>query len=86
MEQITTKPLDIAEELNLHFLSMGERVLKIAYNLEANANEKTRGGPSLGKPANLANVAKMASFFKIVYNLEANANEQARGGGGGGAC
>ena len=39
---------------------MWRKFLKIAYNLEANAN-KTRGG-SLGKPVNLANFANVVKM------------------------
>ena len=62
---------------------MWRKFLKIAYNLEANAN-KTRGG-SLGKPvnlANLANVVKMEILSKSVttWKLQCNANEKAMRG------
>ena len=51
-EKTTTKPLDIAEELNLHFSSMGERVAS-----EIPASD-------IDPETYLTQMAKMAKFYQ----------------------
>ena len=52
------------------------KLVKIADNLEANANEKTRGPPC--KDGEFGESGKNGKLVKIADSLEANANEQRR--------
>ena len=67
------------EEISKKYGENGKFV-KIANNLEANANERTRGAPwkadEFGK---FGENEENGKFVKIANNLEANANERTRG-------
>ena len=57
--------------------SKNGKFVKIANNLVANANEKTRGPP--WKAGKFGESGKNGKLVKIADNLEANANEKRRG-------
>ena len=53
------------------------KLVKFADNLEANANEKTRGPP--WKAGEFGEFGENGKFVKIADNLQASANENIRG-------